>query len=54
MSAFTVRIPEELHRELRKLAESEQRSINNLMIKLWTEALNEREAKSLDPRRKKS
>jgi hypothetical protein len=51
MSAVTVRIPDDLHQQLRDAAVEEHRSLNNLMLVLWREALKQRGAKKPQPQR---
>jgi predicted transcriptional regulator len=37
-----IRLPEDLHREVKELAEQEDRSLNNMMVRLLTEGVNAR------------
>lgn len=37
MSAFSIRLPEELHEEIRKLADKDGRSVNNMIVKILTD-----------------
>ena len=45
MSAVTVRIPDDLHQQLRDVAKAEHRSLNNQMLVLWMDALKRRDQK---------
>ena len=44
-----IRLPEDLHRHIKRLAEQEDRSLNNMMVRLLTEGVDARRRQADSP-----